>query len=227
MLQSAPTQLRGILRFALRKGLEQAVAGAGPDDTAHGRKLLTPGAPHALGTVGPASRASNPPSSSGVQMRSVEARPSLLLHSRAACPKGPTPNAERRAPLRSSTSENSPQLVGPSRLSRLPATLAELRDPSDPKHHLCHPFRRCSTMANLHAARRGPQASRMSTFAYPDDSTLFHQTALRFANADVPVPVLAAALGGFSPPRRPCLGPALRRSAPGGMHALPGPTSSA
>ena len=157
------------------------------------------------------------PSRRGPHCSSTPARPAR--RGRLRTPSG--------APLRSSTSENSPQLVGPSRLSRLPATLAELRDPSDPKHHLCHPFRRCSAMANLHAARRGPQASRMSTFAYPDDSTLFHQTALRFANADVPVPVLAAALGGFSPPRRPCLGPALRRSAPGGMHALPGPTSSA
>ena len=39
-LQSASTQLRGTLRFALRTGLEHAVAGAGPDDEARGWKLF-------------------------------------------------------------------------------------------------------------------------------------------------------------------------------------------
>ena len=39
-LQSAPTQLRGVLRFALRTGLEQAVSGAGPDAAARGWKLF-------------------------------------------------------------------------------------------------------------------------------------------------------------------------------------------
>ncbi|CAE7241283.1 unnamed protein product, partial [Symbiodinium sp. CCMP2456] len=103
-LQSAPTQLRGVLRYALRTGLEQAVAGAGPDDTTRGWKLFF---------LAPRMLLHREPGQSRIEPAELERRadafrrgdwPSLLRAACSAPPAQPTPcppaggaDSERRA----------------------------------------------------------------------------------------------------------------------------------
>jgi len=104
-------------------------------------------------TASPANRASNLPSSSGVQMRSAavigprfSAQPAPHLPRslpRAHPLAGPTLSVERRAPPRSSTWGNFLQRVGPSRPSHSPpATNPRSQNSGTPaadlKHQSCH-----------------------------------------------------------------------------------------
>ncbi|CAE7612884.1 unnamed protein product [Symbiodinium sp. CCMP2592] len=238
-LQSAPTQLRGILRYALRTGLEQAVAGPGPDDTTRGWKLFF---------LAPRMLLHREPGQSRIEPAELERRadafrrgewPSLLRAACAAPPAQPTPRSladgadpERRA-ARATALVHLGELSAATRaLTAEPlaagnqSTLAELRDPSrrpqtpvvplspEVLNHVAEPCPMPDTLllANLRAARRGSAAgpSGMTNehlrllLDDPDDFTLLHQAALRFANADVPAPVLAAArLGRIVALRKP------------------------
>ena len=179
-LQSAPThtRLRGVLRFALRTGLELAVAGV---LQVMGRTMS-----HAGGscsswhlacsrTASRANRVSSALSLSGVLMHSAEANgphswelqaPPIPRGLFRTLPlKGLTSSAELRTPPRLSTLESSLQRVGPSQLA-LPveplaasndATLAELRTPT-PKRQSSRSFRRYSTMSTRigHNERKCP-----------------------------------------------------------------------
>ena len=139
--QSAPTQLRSVLRFALRIGLEQAVSGAGPDAAARGWKLflLTPRMlPH------------REPGQSRIEAAELERRadafrrgewPSFSVQPAPPLPRGmPHARPQRVTPTvaaRAAALVHLGELSAASRaLTAEPladgneATLAELRDPS-------------------------------------------------------------------------------------------------
>ena len=239
-LQSAPTQLRGTLRFALRTGLEHAVAGAGPDDEARGWKLFF---------LAPRMLLHREPGQTRIEPAELERRAEAFRrgdwHSllRAACASTPARPASRppaggtdvdRRAARASALVRLGELSAASRaLTAEPladgnaATLAELRDPRrrpqtpvvplspEVLNHV--PAEPCPLpdtllLANLRTARRGSAAgpSGMTNehlrlmLDDPCDLGLLHQAALRFANAAVPAPVLAAArLGRIVALRKP------------------------
>ena len=220
-LQSAPTQLRGVLRFALRTGLEQAVSGAGPDAAARGWKLFF---------LAPRMLLHREPGQSRIEPAEIERRadafrrgewPSLL---RAACPSTPARPAQRspaedesdRRAARAAALVHLGELSAASRaLTAEPladsneATLAELRDPSrrpqtpvvplSPAvlNHVAEPCPMPDTLllANLRSARRGSAAG-------PSGMTLGgrsprHSVSIRY----LPWDCLALPCAASSPPR--------------------------